>query len=331
MESGSGRMEDAPVRVRVPGKVNLHLGVGPVGEDGYHPVVTVLQAVSITDEVVAEAADEVSVAVTGEGSGSTSDLRVGQDTGSVPLGPDNLAHRAAVLLAGRAGVSRGVRLTLHKQIPVAAGMAGGSADAAGALVACDALWGTRAAREDLVEMAAQLGSDVPFALAGGTAMGIGRGEQLSPVLSRGSYWWVFALAHGGLSTPAVYREYDRMLEELPERSELIRPAVARPDDVLAALRSGEPAALAAALGNDLQLPALRLRPELREVLAAGTRLGALGSLVSGSGPTCAFLAADEANATRLAADLEQAGVCRAALVATGPAPGALVVDDAQPR
>jgi 4-diphosphocytidyl-2-C-methyl-D-erythritol kinase len=304
--------------VRVPGKVNLHLGVGPVAADGYHPVVTVLQAVSVYDEIRATPAEGVSVGLAGVAAPGSE---------PVPTGPENLAARAAMLLASRAGISRGVHLELRKSIPVAAGMAGGSADAAAALVACNVLWDLGAGREDLVDVAAGLGSDVPFALFGGTALGIGRGEQLTPVLASGSYAWVFALADGGLSTPAVYREYDRMLSELPESSELIRPAVvARPDRVLAALRAGDAAALGASLGNDLQLPALRLRPGLRDVLQTGTGLGAIGALVSGSGPTCAFLAADEPAALELARGLEAAGVCRAALAATGPVAGAHLVE-----
>jgi 4-diphosphocytidyl-2-C-methyl-D-erythritol kinase len=302
------------VVVQTPAKINLHLGVGPVGPDGYHPVLTVLQAVSLFDEVVAEPAPDVTVKVLGEGA-----------RGEVPDGPENLAHRAAVLLAARAGVPAGVRLTLDKRIPVAAGMAGGSADAAGALVACDALWETGLPREELHHLAAALGSDVPFALAGGTALGTGRGEQLTPVLARGSYAWVLALASGGLSTPAVYREYDRMLEELPDSPELLVPAVPPPDDVLAALRAGDPAMLGLALGNDLQLPALRLRPALRRVLDAGRELGALGALVSGSGPTCAFLVASAEAATGIAERLAGLGLCREVLTATGPAPGARVV------
>jgi 4-diphosphocytidyl-2-C-methyl-D-erythritol kinase len=310
------------VRVLVPGKVNLHLGVGPVGPDGYHPVVTVLQAVSVYDEITARPADEVSIGLAGVAA-------PGSDP--VPAGPENLAARAATLLATRAGISRGAHLELRKSIPVAAGMAGGSADAAAALVACNALWGLGAGRDELVEVAAALGSDVPFALFGGTALGTGRGENLTPVLASGSFAWVFALADGGLSTPAVYREYDRMLSELPETSDLIRPAVARPDRVLAALRAGDAAALGAALGNDLQLPALRLRPQLREVLHTGTELGAIGALISGSGPTCAFLAPDESAAAELARGLEDAAVCRAALVASGPVAGAQIAEDPAPN
>lgn len=315
------------VTVRVPGKVNLHLGVGALGEDGYHPVVTVLQAVSVFDEVTAAPGRGVSVVVRGEG-GSAATYEPGSGAGGevVPLGPDNLAVRAALLLAEHGGVAADVALRLHKNIPVAAGMAGGSADAAAALVACDALWGTQLPRSELTALAARLGSDVPFALAGGTALGLGRGEQLTPVLARGSYSWVFVLADGGLSTPAVYREYDRMLAELPDQVELLRPAVAQPDDLLAALRAGDPAALAATLGNDLQLPALRLRPALRRTLEAGREAGALGALVSGSGPTCAFLASSPAAAEALAVELTDAAVGRAVRVATGPAAGATVVE-----
>jgi 4-diphosphocytidyl-2-C-methyl-D-erythritol kinase len=311
-----------PVTVRVPGKVNLHLGVGAVGEDGYHPVVTVLQAVSVFDEVTAEPAGGLSVAVRGEGGSGTAEKSVGE---LVPLGAENLAARAASLLAEHCGLVADVALRLAKDIPVAAGMAGGSADAAAALVACDALWDTRLPRAELVALAARLGSDVPFALTGGTALGVGRGEQLTPVLAKGSYDWVFVLADGGLSTPAVYREYDRVLAELPERVELLQPAVAQPDELLAALRAGDAAALGAALGNDLQLPALRLRPALRETLEAGRAAGAVGALVSGSGPTCAFLASSPAHAAALAQMLTDAAVGRAVRVASGPVPGATVV------
>lgn len=261
----------------------------------------------------------VTVAVTGEGAdtgtGATPDVSV------VPTGADNLAVRAALLVAEAGGI-RGerVHLSLRKGIPVAAGMAGGSADAAAALVACDALWGTGLGTDKLAELAARLGSDVPFPLAGGTALGTGRGERLSPVdtVPAGTeYHWVFALADGGLSTPAVYREFDAVDDG--------RTAPPPADGVLAALASGDPAELGAALLNDLQAPALRLRPALGEVLAAGSELGALGSLVSGSGPTCAFLARDGEHAAKLAAGLAERGVARAVRQASAPAAGASIV------
>jgi 4-diphosphocytidyl-2-C-methyl-D-erythritol kinase len=294
-----------PVTVRVPGKVNLHLSVGPRRPDGYHDVTTVFQAVSLYDDVTAaDAPDDITCAVSGEGAGE------------LPVDSANLAVAAALRLAVVAGVDRGVALHLLKGIPVAGGMAGGSADAAGALVACDALWHAGLAREDLEAIAGTLGSDVPFALHGGSALGVGRGEQVSPVLVRGQFHWVFAFADRGLSTAAVYEEHDRG-DPLPERG---------PDGVLAALRANDAVALGKALHNDLQAAALRLRPSLRRTLDAGMERGALGAVVSGSGPTCAFLAASKSEAVGLAAGLAGAGVCRAVRTAYGPVPGARVVE-----
>ncbi len=290
------------VSVRVPAKVNLFLGVGAPRDDGFHEVTTVLQAVSLYDDVFAVPGEDVTCTVAGEGAGL------------VPPGDGNLAVAAARLLAERTGVAPAVALRLDKDIPVAGGMAGGSADAAGALVACDALWQSGATKPQLAELAAELGSDVPFLLSGGTALGVGRGEQLTPVLARGSYHWVFALADRGLATEKVYAEHDRQPP----------PAPVQPDDVLAALRSGDVKALAAALHNDLQAAALRLRPSLQRTLDTGLDLGAVGAVLSGSGPTCAFLVADEEAGVALAAALAGAGVCRSVRTATGPVPGARV-------
>jgi 4-diphosphocytidyl-2-C-methyl-D-erythritol kinase len=200
-----------------------------------------------------------------------------------------------------------VALHLDKQIPVAGGCAGGSADAAAALVACATLWDAELSREDLAQVGSRLGSDVPFALHGGTALGTGRGDQLTPVLGHGTYAWVLALADGGLSTPEVYGELDRQRDVGP-------PALAGdPAATLAALRSADPVALGRVLSNDLQEPAFALRPALRRVVLAGRELGALGGVVSGSGPTVALLARTSE------------GVCRTVRVAEGPVPGARVV------
>lgn len=294
-----------PVVVRAPAKINLHLGVGPLRADGYHELITVYQAVDLLDEVRAAAASDLSVTVTGEGADE------------VPVGDDNLAVRAARLLAERTGARAGARLTIRKAIPVAGGMAGGSADAAAALVACDALWGTGLDRGDLEVLAAELGSDVPFSLVGGTALGTGRGEQLSPVLARGTYAWVLALAEGGLATPTVFAAYDT--EQRVGWSD-------RADGVLAALRAGDPAALGSALTNDLQEAATRLHPDLRGVLEAARELGALGAVVSGSGPTVALLASDPVAADDLAAELAGRAVCRTVRRAAGPVLGARLVD-----
>jgi 4-diphosphocytidyl-2-C-methyl-D-erythritol kinase len=296
----------AGVRVRVPAKVNLYLGVGPRRRDGFHELRTVFQAVDLVDELVAYPARHLELSVTGS------------EAGEVPADARNLAWRAASLLAQRAEVAPHVRLEITKSIPVAGGMAGGSADAAAALVACAELWQTSNSRADLIALAAELGSDVAFCLVGGTALGTGRGELLTPVLTTGTFWWVFAFADFGLSTPAVYAELDRRRESSPA-------PVASSDGVMDALRAGDVEALAAELSNDLQLAALGLAPSLRRTLTTGMELGALAGIVSGSGPTCAFLAEDQQDATRLAAALAGEGVCRTTRVASGPAPGARVL------
>jgi 4-diphosphocytidyl-2-C-methyl-D-erythritol kinase len=294
--------------VRAPAKLNLHLAVGPVRRDGFHELTTVFQAVSLVDELTATSADSLTVTVDGEGAET------------VPADETNLAWRAAALLADHTGRRPEVALRLRKAIPVAGGCAGGSADAAAALVACDTLWGTGMTKEGLATLAARLGSDVPFALHGGTALGTGRGERLTSVLARGSYAWVLALSDGGLSTPDVYREIDRQREG--GRVDV----AADPSGVLSALRSGDAEGLGQALHNDLQPAALSLAPHLRKVLDTGRELGALGCLVSGSGPTVALLAADADAADGLAASLAAEGVCRAVRRADGPVVGARVVE-----
>lgn len=295
------------VRVRVPAKLNLHLAVGDVRPDGYHELTTVFQAVTLYDDVVARAADGVHLRTSGEG------------THEVPTDHTNLAWRAAELLAAHASVPADVLLELHKTIPVAGGMAGGSADGAGALLACSLLWRTGTPKSELSELAAELGADVAFPLTGGTALGTGRGEHLTPVLATGEYHWVLALADYGISAAAAYGELDRM------RAAGTAPApIGAPDDLLDALRAGDCGRLADELANDLQPAALSLHPELADVLAAGGELGALGGVVSGSGPTCAFLCAHADAARELADDLAAAGVCRTTRVATAPAHGARV-------
>jgi 4-diphosphocytidyl-2-C-methyl-D-erythritol kinase len=298
-----------PVRVRVPAKINLHLAVGPLRPDGYHELTTVYHAISLYDEVTARRGDQLTLTMEGEGAGV------------LPLDGTNLVLRAARALAAATGVAPQARLHLRKQIPIAGGLAGGSADAAAALVACDALWSTGLSRDELATIAADIGSDVPFLVLGGTALGTGRGEAVSPVLARSTSWhWVVATADGGLSTPAVYQELDRL-----RVTGLAGAPLGLPDELLAALRQRDPTVLAAALGNDLQSAALSLRPALAGTLAAGQKAGALAALVSGSGPTCVFLARDAAHAATLAAELADSGACRTALVATGPVAGARVV------
>ncbi|GAB3665510.1 4-(cytidine 5'-diphospho)-2-C-methyl-D-erythritol kinase [Actinocorallia lasiicapitis] len=297
------------VTVRVPAKVNLQLGVGPLRDDGYHDLVNVFHAVSLFDEVTVEPAAELTVAV--EGASIT----------GVPTTPDNLAGRAAALLAAHLGVEPTVKITIRKEIPVAGGMAGGSADAAAALLACATLWEAGTSRETLLELGGVLGSDVPFALLGGTAVGVGRGEKLTPLPTSGEFHWVFALADGGLSTPAVYAECDKI--RAAHSAQVGWPHES--PELLAALASGDAPALGAALSNDLQPAALTLRPSLQRTLSAGRDFGALGALVSGSGPTCAFLAADADHALDLAVALGGMDVARSVVRASGPVPGATVL------
>jgi 4-diphosphocytidyl-2-C-methyl-D-erythritol kinase len=295
------------VTARVPAKVNLELMVGPLRSDGFHYLATVFQAVGLYDDVGIEADDDWGVTVTGP------------YASQVPTDGTNLAIRAARLLAHESDIDIPVHITIDKNIPVAGGMAGGSADAAGALVACDALWGLGSSKAELEELGAELGSDVPFALAGGTAMGSGRGDRLAPVLGRGTYHWVFALGEVGLSTPAVYAECDRLRADKRVREPL--PSAA----MMTALRSGDAAALGRALSNDLQPAALSLQPGLEEVLRTGMDNGALGGVVSGSGPTVAFLVSDTEHALDLAVALTASGVASGVKRAVGPVAGAHVL------
>ncbi|MGW0947146.1 4-(cytidine 5'-diphospho)-2-C-methyl-D-erythritol kinase [Streptomyces sp. NPDC002623] len=296
------------VTVRVPAKVNVQLAVGAARADGFHDLANVFLAVGLYDEVTVTPADGLRVTCEGP------------DADQVPLDVTNLAARAAIALAGRYGRAADVHLHIAKDIPVAGGMAGGSADCAGALVACDALWGTGASQEELLEICAELGSDVPFSLVGGAALGTGRGEKLTALEVGGAFHWVFAVAERGLSTPAVFREFDRLAQgrDIPE------PIASR--DLLDALAKGDPDALAATLSNELQPAALSLFPELADTLAAGRAAGALATLVSGSGPTTAHLARDAASAAKIAQALTVSGTCRSVRVASGPAPGAAVVE-----
>ena len=293
--------------VRVPGKVNLFLAVGDERADGYHELTTVFHAVSLFDEVIVRTADTMSLTIRGEGAEA------------LPADDRNLAWRAAELLAEHVGRAPDVAITIHKSIPVAGGMAGGSADAAAVLVGMNTLWEQGVPRRDLHALAAQLGSDVPFALHGGTALGTGRGEELATVLARSTFHWVLAFADGGLSTPAVFGEIDRL------RAAGGPPRLEDPEPVLAALAAGDAAQLAPLLGNDLQPAALSLDPGLRRTLRAGKEAGALAGIVSGSGPTCAFLCASETSAVDVGTELAGAGVCRTVRVASGPVPGARVV------
>jgi 4-diphosphocytidyl-2-C-methyl-D-erythritol kinase len=297
------------VTVRAAAKVNLHLGVGRPRADGYHPLATVYQTLSLHDDVTVTASSEWGVELVCE-----DDI----DRDAFPLGEDNIVVLAGRLLAAHHRDDRAATFTVRKSIPIAGGLAGGSADAAAALVALDRLWDLQTSDEDLLAMAAQLGSDVPFALVGGTALGGGRGELVTPVLDEATRWWVVVPARTGLSTPAVYRHFDELCPEAPQD-------VTVPDELLAALKDPDNRVLAAALANDLEHAAIDLRPEIGELIVAGERAGALRGIISGSGPTCLFLCSDRGSADRVRTALLDAGQPRV-LVALGPVSGTHVVE-----
>ncbi|MCU4672380.1 4-(cytidine 5'-diphospho)-2-C-methyl-D-erythritol kinase [Microbacterium fluvii] len=298
------------MHVRAPGKLNVFFEVGGVHSDGYHDVASAYQAVSLYEDVWAQPGDDFTVSVSGS-----------VDTAGVPQDDRNLALRAARLVARELGHDGGVHLEIVKHVPVAGGMGGGSADAAAALVACDALWGGDLGTQGLHRLAARLGADVPFALMGGTAVGTGRGDQLSPALAKGRFDWVIVTSEHGLSTPEVYRH----LDDLRARTD-IGPAPEVPTvdaGVLHALRAGDPVALAEYVRNDLQAAALSLRPDLREPLEAAESSGALAGIVSGSGPTLALLTADAESALELQVTLTATGY--RSLHVHGPVAGARVM------
>jgi 4-diphosphocytidyl-2-C-methyl-D-erythritol kinase len=299
------------VVVRVPGKINLQLSVGPKAADGYHGIVTVFQSISLYDDV----------AITKEEIGAGLSLNVnGDHLHGVPTDETNLAWRAAMLMCQKYELPADFRIDIKKSIPVAGGMAGGSADAAATILGIDALCSLGQTREDLHSVAAQLGSDVPFMLSGGTAVGRGRGDQVTSALSRGTYYWVLALSTMGLSTQAVYGECDRLREGMKIASPQVN------DHLLQALLAADPAALGKSLVNDLQPAACSLRPALRLILDVGAEYGALGSIVSGSGPTVAFLVSDEDQALDLAVALTSSGVVGSVTRVSGPVPGARVTE-----
>ena len=303
-------MASNSVTVRVPAKVNLQLSVGPREADGFHGLVSVFQAISIYDDVT--------ITKTAAGSGITLAI-TGDHTHGVPADSTNLAAKAAALIADEYDFSPDIHIEVNKSIPVAGGMAGGSADAAAVIVGLNELYNLEMSREEMLEFGSQLGSDVPFMITGGTAIGQGRGDQLTAALSRGTYHWVLALSTVGLSTPAVYQECDRL------RAGLDIAAPQTSDALMQSLLAADPKAVGLALQNDLQSAACSLRPALTLVLDVGEECGALGAIVSGSGPTVAFLVADEEQGLDLAVALTSSGVVGSVARAYGPVHGAKVI------
>ncbi|MFC7458428.1 4-(cytidine 5'-diphospho)-2-C-methyl-D-erythritol kinase [Brachybacterium sp. GCM10030267] len=300
------------VVVRAPGKINLSLAVGALDDRGYHRLATLFQAVDLYETVTVT---------------RSADLRLEVDAevpGEVPLDSSNLALRAAELLRSEYDLDEGAALHIRKQVPVAGGMGGGSADAAAVLVALDRLWGLGLGSERLRQLGSRLGADVPFAMLGHTALGRGNGGDLTTVLTHGDWTWLLAVPGGHLSTPEVYRRHDelalargRALAEHPELDER----------QLQALSSGDAQLLGQTLHNDLQPAAFALHPGLEPLVEHAEQAGALGALVSGSGPTVAVLVADEDQAHSVASLLTADGVVESCLAARGSAPGASVLEE----
>ncbi|GGE66223.1 4-(cytidine 5'-diphospho)-2-C-methyl-D-erythritol kinase [Nesterenkonia cremea] len=304
-----------------PGKVNMSLRVGPRREDGYHDVATLYFAVSLHEEVTAAPRRDSAITVSlSERSAFTEVQQQVQGetvTAAIPLDERNLAHQAAQKLRERLGITSGVDLTITKNVPVAGGMGGGSADAAAALVACSALWGAGLSKEQLAEVGAELGADVPFAILGGAAVGQGVGDELSPLLTRGELHLVIVPANTGLSTPEIYQELDAMREEAGVSAE--EPELDA--DLVRAVCTADAEMAATLMTNELQAPAVRKIPSLDRMMDAGLLEGAMQGMVSGSGPTVVFLTRDAAAAGQLATSLEERTDVWAIPV-TGPAPGA---------
>ena len=298
------------VTVRVPAKINLQLSVGPREADGYHNLVSVFQAISLYDDVT--------ITKTHSGSGVTISI-IGDHIHGVPADKSNLAVKAAHLIEEEYDFTIDAHIEIKKSIPVAGGMAGGSADAAAVIVGLDSLYALTMTRDEMFNLGSQLGSDVPFMISGGTAIGQGHGDQLTAALSRGTYHWVIALSSLGLSTPAVYTECDR----LRSGSQIVAPQIN--DQLMQSLLAADSKALGRALHNDLQPAACSLRPALTLVLGVGEEYGALGAIVSGSGPTVAFLVEDEEQGLDLAVALTASGVVGSVARASGPVQGARVI------
>ena len=304
-------MRSRGVTARVPAKVNLQLSVGPLGADGFHEVTTVFQAISLFDDVTVATADKgdgIKISITG------------QTSGGVPADNSNLAVKAAHLMIKNYDLPEDLVIKLKKEIPVAGGMAGGSADAAGIIVGLDSLFELGLSRDVMESVGSKIGSDVPFSICGGVAIGTGRGDQITPALAKGSYNWVLALSGQGLATPSVYQECDRLREGLS----IAPPVVSEP--LMQALRAGDAKALGKALTNELQPAACSLRPALRLVLDVGVDYGALGGIVSGSGPTVAFLVSDDEHAMDLTVALSSSGVVSSVVRASGPTNGARIIE-----
>lgn len=299
-----------------PGKINVFFQVGSLQSNGYHDVASLYQAVNLLEVVTVSESKTWEVSTTGSLSA--------EQLAEIPTDERNLVVKAALALAEVAGISnpKPMRFDIRKRIPVAGGMAGGSADAAAALIAINDSWCLGLAKERIFEVGSGLGADVPFSLLGGSAIGTGTGTDLLSVESV-QLNWVIAISPGTLSTPAVFHKLDSMRVEMGEDpTQLREPRV--PDELLASLKIGA-TEVAKYMHNDLESAAIQLAPELTKTIDLGIRLGALRAMVSGSGPTIAMLCSDQEAAVRLASDLRQRGLN--AIACHGPVAGATILEN----
>ena len=301
----SGTPDNAVV-ARAPGKINLMLRVGPLRPDGFHHLLTVFQAVDVWETITVAPADEFSITVSGD-----------VNLGEIPLDGSNIAMKAVAAVAARLGRTDAVSIHIDKRVPVGGGMGGGSADAAATLMAINELWSGGLSQVALLEIAASLGSDVPFLLEGGTAVGRKRGEELKLLHSLKFHWVVVPSPHH-LATPEVYRR----LDEIREGIDVSLPGKI-PSRLLDALYIGEPDILTPHLINDMTPAAIALYPEIVDTLEMGLAIGARAAMVSGSGPTCVFLATDSAHAQSLVALCQERG--HHAVAVSSPVRGAHLV------
>ncbi len=271
------------MRVVAPAKINLFLWVGERRADGLHEVSTVMQSVSLADELAITRSDDVSLDVT--------------PPGSAPEDESNHVVGAVRALRGACSNGSGAALHLSKKIPAGAGLGGGSADAAAALIGLNEQWSCGLSKKALEKLGATIGSDVPFCIRGGTAGGIGAGERLGPLISKEPLWWVIAKPEGSLSTADVYKRFDELGGQGPSDPD--------PVDLADALARGELQRIATALSNDLEQAAVSLLPGLDSMRGALIDAGAIGAVMSGSGPAWCGLARDEAHANEIASRLKE--------------------------
>jgi 4-diphosphocytidyl-2-C-methyl-D-erythritol kinase len=308
-------MTASSISASAPGKVNLFFAVGALGDDGYHQVVSVYQALNLREVVTVQFAESWQVLVTGS-------IPVEQ-LAQVPTSQENLVVRAAKVLLDKFAVAedRAVNFHIFKNVPVAGGMGGGSADAAAALLAVNELANLNLSNADLHRLGSELGADVPFSLLGGTAVGTGHGTALEQITNVKQLNWVLVTNPRGLSTPSVYRKLDEIrAAKNQDPTKVSTPKV--PQELISALQSGNPQVIAKLLHNDLQEAAVALMPELTETMNAGLAAGALAAMVSGSGPTVALLALDKDHADSIATSLKNLG--HSAIATDGPALGTLI-------